>query len=916
VKARDLRAAGIVALVIAGLYLPGIFSGRAVVEDPTLIDVSFLIQPNVTWAARSWQAGLFPLWNPHTHCGMPHLGYSHCGGLYPPQVMLLAALPYAWAASVNIVIHVMLAGVLFYFLMRFYRVAPFMAGAAGLCFALSGFFFGMTYATQMLGSTCAWVAIWTCLHRFVRRPRPLTLLGGALAVAWCGLGGDVELLTYGLLAVALSLLFTAGWSIRQWIARGASSAFPVILGFLLMAPVAFTVMETVRFSIRGPLMPFPLEMPNLGRDWFLMVPALLAPIRGFQSLAPQLAFNSGLPPIYCGFLFPGLFLGALLYSRRNKDFRPAAALCLIMLIFPFLIEAESTGRFFKLVPIIRSLKVSYKAFLIFQVMALMLVFRILADYKTRTGPASPALGALLIGAGAFMAATAPWCLGGPERIGLGILAVLAGGAAIIARQGRPLLGRSAAVNAAVALMAMEAVALAYRCHPRTDPARFDLDPKLTAIGQSLPPGGRFAIFEPLLTTDPNSAPPLFGLFELASGANNPLGGSRVMPARIFVYLSSIYRQMIKEDPPGKKQLDLWSMTNPGTLDRGRMHLFNLAGVNLVLARDEPVPYSSPYSLLSAQALSWQAAAPSDRAAMPGEGSTVTGPGAMTARAASQPGDRLEVKASPAGEGWLLIHARRDRPGTDALLIARFGRPGERLDLAAGMEALTGGGTLTLGLAPKALGACRLRLEALDKINPGLSIQKFARVAGVDLFTNRDALPRAFIVHSPVVAPDRNQVLNLMVDPARFNPARQVVLEKETMPARDLAGQVPLSEAARRAEQVRIVSYGPQRVEMSADLVEPGYLVFTDTYFPGWRAEVWSDGLARPQRIIPADLAFRALLLAEGQHRITFLYQPASFRLGLWVGATTLLLLLAVGAMAITTRVRAAGEKEPFLVGGR
>jgi uncharacterized membrane protein YfhO len=68
---------------------------------------------------------------------------------------------------------------------------------------------------------------------------------------------------------------------------------------------------------------------------------------------------------------------------------------------------------------------------------------------------------------------------------------------------------------------------------------------------------------------------------------------------------------------------------------------------------------------------------------------------------------------------------------------------------------------------------------------------------------------------------------------------------------------------------------------------PGYLLLTDTFYPGWRATV--DGV--PAEILRADVAFRALRLEPGEHRVEFSYQSVSLRWGAWISAVALLLLI-------------------------
>ena len=87
----------------------------------------------------------------------------------------------------------------------------------------------------------------------------------------------------------------------------------------------------------------------------------------------------------------------------------------------------------------------------------------------------------------------------------------------------------------------------------------------------------------------------------------------------------------------------------------------------------------------------------------------------------------------------------------------------------------------------------------------------------------------------------------------------------------------------------------------ADMTQPGYLVLTDTYYPGWQATV--DG--EPTEILPANHAFRAVELSAGDHTIIFEYAPLSFRLGAWItlGAASLLAIVLIAAGLQSRRAR-------------
>lgn len=173
---------------------------------------------------------------------------------------------------------------------------------------------------------------------------------------------------------------------------------------------------------------------------------------------------------------------------------------------------------------------------------------------------------------------------------------------------------------------------------------------------------------------------------------------------------------------------------------------------------------------------------------------------------------------------------------------------------------------------------------------------------LDVHENTQALPRAFVVHRSVTRHGIGEVLGHMHGHG-FDPAAEVVLEEDPapgfLPARPVPPPVPPRTVVER--------HAPDEVIVSATLAAPGWLVLTDTWYPGWRATV--DG--RESRILRADANYRAVPLAPGAHRVVFAYNPASWRWGMLIsGAGWCLALLGLGASWWRARGRAAaGARE-------
>jgi uncharacterized membrane protein YfhO len=82
--------------------------------------------------------------------------------------------------------------------------------------------------------------------------------------------------------------------------------------------------------------------------------------------------------------------------------------------------------------------------------------------------------------------------------------------------------------------------------------------------------------------------------------------------------------------------------------------------------------------------------------------------------------------------------------------------------------------------------------------------------------------------------------------------------------------------------------------LQADSADGGWLVLTDSYYPGWRA--WIDG--KPAPIDRFSDALRSVDVPAGQHTIEMRYQPSTFRVGLFISLLALALLAGLAALAV------------------
>jgi hypothetical protein len=149
--------------------------------------------------------------------------------------------------------------------------------------------------------------------------------------------------------------------------------------------------------------------------------------------------------------------------------------------------------------------------------------------------------------------------------------------------------------------------------------------------------------------------------------------------------------------------------------------------------------------------------------------------------------------------------------------------------------------------------------------------------GVKVYRHTKALPHAYLVGDYRVVKDPKKRLHYLKSRG-FDPRRQVLLEEEPgsrfAPGRQSAG-----------EEVKIVSYRSEEVQIQLGDHQGGFLVLSDTYYPGWKAYV--DG--QEQHILQANHVFRAVEVPQGARQVVFNYKPDSFVQGAWMSAGTLVI---------------------------
>jgi hypothetical protein len=141
--------------------------------------------------------------------------------------------------------------------------------------------------------------------------------------------------------------------------------------------------------------------------------------------------------------------------------------------------------------------------------------------------------------------------------------------------------------------------------------------------------------------------------------------------------------------------------------------------------------------------------------------------------------------------------------------------------------------------------------------------------------NKRALPRAYMVYTgTVMASDEDVTKEMLRD----------TYDGKTGLFTSSTGEKVFSSAPDTTSTTQVVCDDNESVSINASTASPGYLILTDTYYPGWKCFV--NGDERP--IVRVNYCMRAVKLASGRSLVEFRFEPTSFSVGAYLSLASLL----------------------------
>lgn len=148
---------------------------------------------------------------------------------------------------------------------------------------------------------------------------------------------------------------------------------------------------------------------------------------------------------------------------------------------------------------------------------------------------------------------------------------------------------------------------------------------------------------------------------------------------------------------------------------------------------------------------------------------------------------------------------------------------------------------------------------------------------VKIYELPDVKKRAFMMYQSMLAKDDEEALDLTLQ-------NKNILGNTVIIENDVIGLPPENNTINNIE---FYSRTSQKIKLKVSTQEAGYLVLSQSYYPGWYAYVDDKEV----EIYPADYLLQAIKVPKGSHQVRFVYQPMSFWLGLLISLLSFITVL-------------------------
>jgi uncharacterized membrane protein YfhO len=166
---------------------------------------------------------------------------------------------------------------------------------------------------------------------------------------------------------------------------------------------------------------------------------------------------------------------------------------------------------------------------------------------------------------------------------------------------------------------------------------------------------------------------------------------------------------------------------------------------------------------------------------------------------------------------------------------------------------------------------------------------------IEVLPDRKTMPRSYTVDRIVYRSDPDTIIDTLSEPS-FDVRKEAVVEE---PLKLAGGN------CRVHGEPRIVEYAPNKVRLLMQKDCESLLVLSETYYPGWYAEIKNDttGEITDLKTMRVNYCFMGVPVPAGMNEVTFEFKPQSFRRGLMISVVTAIAGILILILGLLLRKR-------------
>jgi len=160
-----------------------------------------------------------------------------------------------------------------------------------------------------------------------------------------------------------------------------------------------------------------------------------------------------------------------------------------------------------------------------------------------------------------------------------------------------------------------------------------------------------------------------------------------------------------------------------------------------------------------------------------------------------------------------------------------------------------------------------------------------------IFENQNVLPRFYYIENIIIANGKTEVKDILWNNNNFNVNNDVIVQNEELTENDLK-QINNFNSIKKNEindYPEVMEYKNNTVKLRTDNEQLSFLVFSDSYFPGWKVTINNN----VNRIYRVNGILKGVFIPPGENIVTFSYHPTHLIFYILISCFTLIIIVLI-----------------------